>query len=152
MECSGVSAGEANHSVSRLPSPVRVSDVAWFYVRYDEGDSSGMPGTAYVVHTYSGARKLFASARGRQPVLYLFLAKCAGGISLRRVVAVREATDTSFQVLELEDGRAVLLDLSRDDEGDFAYLEIDLPLCISQSEVTELVAPNARAVDWGRSQ
>ncbi|APF94259.1 hypothetical protein BFR06_20365 [Burkholderia pseudomallei] len=84
--------------------------------------------------------------------MYLFLAKCAGGISLRRVVAVREAPDTSFQVLELEDGRAVLLDLSRDDEGDFAYLEIDLPLCISQSEVTELVAPNAGAVDLGRSQ
>lgn len=147
MECSGVSAGEANHSGSRVPLPVRVSDVAWFYVRYDEGDSSETQGTAYVVHTYSGARKLITSARGHQPVLYLFLAKRVGGIALRRVVAVREAPDTTLQVLELEDGRAVLLDLSRDDEGDFAYLEIDLPLCMSQLEVTELVARNVRTVD-----
>ncbi|WP_334011492.1 hypothetical protein [Burkholderia cepacia] len=147
MECSGVSAGDASYSVSRLPLPVRVSDVAWFYVRYDDEDGSETPGAAYVVHTYSGARKLIASARGRQPVLYLCLAKRVGGISLRRVVAVRDAPDTSLQVLELEDGRAVMLDLSKDGEGDFAYLEIDLPLCISQLEVIELVAPNARAVD-----
>lgn len=109
--------------------PVRVTDGAWFHLRYGAIKGNAVQEDAFIVQTFSDLRTLIARANdaGAVPVLYICSKALEGNMAFRRVVALRKVHETDdMHVFELEDGQAVLWDEGSDVELS-TCIQIDAP-------------------------
>lgn len=134
MEGSPALAEEGRAAASRQATPVQVSELAWFYVRYRAGDGKDEDDVAFVVQRYSDVKRLLKGAEIVDPSLYIFSEKLDGAMSLRRVVAVRAVPRTDLTVFELDDGHGLVLNSGDDTEAALTFAEIDAPVSVDASQ------------------
>lgn len=144
MEQGGV-AGPRSELTRQSLLPVRVSNGAFFHVRYG-GTATDASEGAYIAHTYDSVRTLLSESKCITPAVYLCSRTVGGGMVARRVTFVRNIPHTDLCIFEFEDGRAVLWDESRYLGAVSAYVEIDAPLKVSQ-----LTKSSVREQDAGDS-
>ncbi|MGF6787363.1 hypothetical protein [Paraburkholderia sp. 35.1] len=129
--------------------PVRVSDDAFFHVRYD-GKTGDAPGNenAFIAHTLDSVLTLLATANCDTPAVYLCSKKVDGDIAVRRVTAVSELPDTDMCILFFGDGNGVLWDESKHLGAISTYVDVDAPLSLNQ--LANIAARVASASDAER--
>ncbi|NIE63050.1 hypothetical protein [Burkholderia sp. Ax-1719] len=113
----------------------RVSDGAWFYVRYGTKTDPESKHGAFITQTYSDLKALLANARGAEPILYMFSINGDGVSAFRRVVSVREVKLDDIHIFEFEDGQATFWD-ECGSGGVSTYAEIEAPRSVF--ELTKL--------------
>lgn len=142
MEHSGGTPGQsAEQSVQQVPPLVRVSEVAWFHIRFDAKKGSAAPQGAFIVQTLSDLRVLMGKANGEEPILHLFSQQLDKTFALRRVVLYRGIPGTDMHMFELEDGQAVLWCWNEDEDGLCA--EINGPAVIGKLANISLLSTSA---------
>lgn len=89
--------GQPATVTQRSMLPVRVSDGAFFHVRYEgkTGDASKSE-NAFIAHTLDSVLTLLATANCDTPAVYLCSKRVGGDITVRRVTAVSELPDTDM--------------------------------------------------------
>jgi len=130
MEQNGVT-GQSTALTRQSLLPVRVSDGAFFHVRY-RGKTGEASQNAFIAHTFASVRALLAAANCPTPDVYLCSKTVGRDMAVRRVTTVSELPYTDMCILNFEDGRGVLWDENMHLGAISAYVEIDAPLNVGQ--------------------
>ncbi|TDY21955.1 hypothetical protein B0G81_2198 [Paraburkholderia sp. BL6665CI2N2] len=111
--------------------PIKVSDGAFFHVRYSRNTDDATE-SAFIAHTYDSVRTLLAASNCATPAVYLCSKTVGGDMAVRRIALIRKIPHTGLCILEFEDGRGVLWDESRYLGAVSCYVEIDTPQSVGQ--------------------
>ncbi len=127
----GVMTEQRTTKTQRSLLPVRVSDDAFFHVRYGRKTADASE-SAFIAHTFASVRDLLAKADSARPAVYLCSKAVSGDMVVQRVACVREVPGTNMCIIDFEDGRGVIWDENTYLSSDSFYVEVGVPLSVTQ--------------------